>query len=641
MKFKKALSFALASTLLCGSLSFASGLNDGNFFRAYLFGYPNNEIRPESFITRAEVVAIDARLKEQSQDVEAGKSSNYSDINDGWYKNFVDYSTEKKVVKGYPDGTFRPDENITRAEFAKILASSVSENGDKAVNLTDINDHWAKDYIVKLASNGIIDGYENGTFAPEQEIKRAEAVKMINLLYDRYTKEDSLENIDKKELKEFTDLNSNHWAYYHLLEAANNHIANKNDKGLEIWKTIVSDEKLKKAEEKLIKKSDAIKKLGLDIEPKTIATDSWPTTYNLATAGVEIVAGPKDSHLDNKIDGSYEHLVLDKKIQENIIRNTKPDTIIANMENDIIKKEAEEVNAKSIPYEFNTLDEMYDIIGVIASAFGTRDAYVNNMIKINDRIQKVQNLSDKNGNPNTALLIIGREGKDSDGQIYYSLPNKDSFAAQILNSGKLKNLGDQLALGESDKFGFAKVNLDDVMKSDPDAIIMMMRGKKSLRNEDEKEFKNLLKTKYPNSKAVKSDKIGRIDHHGILPKSTLSVAGLEAISAIANKVDNQVPTELKDGTYYGTGTGYAGGLNTKVIVKDGKISSVEVISNNDTDFKIGKVKEFVPNSIVEKQSLDEKDLLYNGDEVVDSVTGSTTSSRGIIESVSNALSKAK
>ncbi|MDO5707935.1 MAG: S-layer homology domain-containing protein [Andreesenia angusta] len=642
MNLKKVLSLALASTLLCGSMGLASGLNDGNFYRAYMGGYPDGTIKPDGQISRAEALAVYSRLKEQSQNVEATKSSEYPDAQEGWFKQYIDYAAENEIVKGYPDGNFRPENKITRAEFSNILAKMV-EDTDKSTDFPDIQNHWGKASIEKLAAAGIINGYPDGSFRPDDEIKRAEAAKMLNILYNRVTDDNSLKGIDESSLKEFSDLNNTHWGYYNLVEASNDHIADLKD-GKEAWRELVSKDEIKKAEEKLIKKSEAIKNLGLEKQPNSVATDSWPATYNLVTAGVNIVGGPEDHHLDEWIENTYTKIVQDKKLDLDKVKELKPETVIMKDKDDI-NAVINEIGAKRLDYDFESLDEMYSKVGELASAFGTRDAFVNNMIKINRRLEVVKEKSDKNNNPAVALIIVGRE-EDNDGKetgnLFYALPKTESFADDMIKSGNMKNIGDSIDQTEDYKYGFFRTNLDDIMKKDPDAVVLLMRGDKKLRNKGEKDVRDLLAKKYSESKAVKSGRIGRIDHHTILPKSSLEIAGVEAISAVANKEANEIPSELKDGVYYGTGTGYAGGLTTKVTVKDGKISDVEVVSNNDTDFKIGKVVEYVPKSIVEKQSLKEEDLLKDSNgEILDAVSKSTTSSRGIIESVSNALSKAK
>lgn len=651
MKFKKVLSLVLASTFVCGSIGLASGLNDGNFYRAYIGGYPDGTIKPDGEISRAEAVAVYSRLKEQSQDVEANASSKYPDAQEGWYKQYVDYAAENEIVKGYPDGNFKPEENISRAEFSTILAKMV-EDTDKTTDFSDIENHWGKASIEKLAAAGIINGYPDGTFRPDDKIKRAEAAKMLNMLYKRITDSSSLEGIKEESLANFSDLNNTHWGYYNLVEASNNHIADLKD-GKEVWREVVSKDEVKKAEEKLIKKSEAIKNLGLEKQPTSVVTDSWPATYNLVTAGVNIVGGPEDHHLDEWIENTYTKILVEKKedgkkfkvLDLEKVKELKPDTVIMDDEDDI-NAAINEIGAKRLNYDFESLDEMYSKIGEFASAFGTRDAFVNNMIKINRRLETVKAKSDKNNNPNIALLIVGRE-EDNDGKetgnLIYALPKTGSFADDIIKSGNMKNIGDNVKAIEDYKYGFFKTSIEDIMKEDPDAVVLLMRGDKSLRDKGEKDVRDLLAQKYPESKAVKSGRIGRMDHHGTLPKSSLEIAAVESMSAIANKEANEVPSELKDGSYYGIGTGYAGGLNTKVTVKDGKISAIEVISSNDTDFKIGKVVNHIPDKIVEKQSLKEEDIIERKADgsIIDAISGSTTSSRGIIESVSNALSQAK
>ena len=104
---------------------------------------------------------------------------NLTDIESNWAKAHIERLVARQVINGYPDGTFRPERPVTRAEFAKMVTSAFSIDEGKNVNFKDIDGHWARSAILKLAGAGIVDGYPDGTFKPDAHINRAEAVSML------------------------------------------------------------------------------------------------------------------------------------------------------------------------------------------------------------------------------------------------------------------------------------------------------------------------------------------------------------------------------------------------------------------------------------------------------------------------------
>ena len=200
----------------------ALGLNNTDHF-AYIVGYGNGEVRPQNSITRAEVAAIFFRLLEDDvRDANYTRQNKFTDVsNDAWYCSAVSTLSAMGIISGYPDATFRPNASITRAEFAAI-ATRFDVNGDKTpASFNDIAGHWAKDEIAVAANNGWVNGYEDGSFRPQNKITRAETMSLVNRVLNRKpeTAEDLLENMTK-----WTDnADPNAWYYLAVQEATNSH----------------------------------------------------------------------------------------------------------------------------------------------------------------------------------------------------------------------------------------------------------------------------------------------------------------------------------------------------------------------------------------------------------------------------------
>ena len=200
----------------------ALGLNTTDHF-AYIVGYGNGEVRPQNNITRAEVATIFFRLL--TDDVRAEnltKTNRYSDVAaTSWYNTAVSTLSSMGIITGYPDGTFRPNAAITRAEFAAIAARFDNDGDKTAAKFSDIATHWAKDEISIAYNNGWITGYPDGTFGPQRDITRAETMTLVNRVLNRQpeTEDDLLPNTTV-----WTD-NANPTAWYYLAvqEATNSH----------------------------------------------------------------------------------------------------------------------------------------------------------------------------------------------------------------------------------------------------------------------------------------------------------------------------------------------------------------------------------------------------------------------------------
>ena len=205
---------------------------------AYIAGYPDGTVRPDGKITRAEVSAIFARLTENS--ALANYSPKFSDVLAyDWFCDSVMKLSKKDIIKGYPDGTFKPNKSITRAEFA-VIASKYIKNpkaADETFSDVPMN-HWAKDAIAKVKAEGWISGYTDGTFKPDAPITRAEAVSIVNRMFDRAADGEFVRE-HGFEIKKFDDLTDKHWAYYDIMEAVHTHDYERIDKRTERWEKIV------------------------------------------------------------------------------------------------------------------------------------------------------------------------------------------------------------------------------------------------------------------------------------------------------------------------------------------------------------------------------------------------------------------
>lgn len=203
---------------------------------AYINGYPDGTFRPDAAITRAETAKIFYNLLSDSARAEYESTiPTYSDVQaDAWHTTAISTLSKMGILAGYEDGTFRPDAAITRAEYAAIAARfDKLSTGTKT--FSDVpTTHWAYDEISSAAEKGWIAGYPDGTFQPENQITRAEAVTLTNAVLDRVC-DDTFVAEHLAELITFSDSNlKNHWAYSEIMEAANAHDY-ENSAGAEIW----------------------------------------------------------------------------------------------------------------------------------------------------------------------------------------------------------------------------------------------------------------------------------------------------------------------------------------------------------------------------------------------------------------------
>ena len=190
---------------------------------SYIKGYPDGTFKPQANVTRAEAAQMFATLLNGGANFGTSSATRFSDASDDWFSKAVNYVVAKGLISGYPDGTFKPNESITRAEFAQMISGYIKNEKDGSSDFQDVKDHWAKEAIDKLYGNKNVTGYPDGSFKPNAKITRAEAVTILNSVFNRNTNKNSLNNVNTSSLNKFSDVNESFWAYYNILDAANTH----------------------------------------------------------------------------------------------------------------------------------------------------------------------------------------------------------------------------------------------------------------------------------------------------------------------------------------------------------------------------------------------------------------------------------
>ena len=215
-------------------------LNKTDHF-AYVIGYPDGTVHPNGQITRAEVATIFFRLlRDEVRDGAFTTSNSYSDVAYGkWYNNPISTMSALGIITGYPDGTFKPDKPITRAEFAAIAARFDETQSGKSATFSDVIGHWAAKEIGIAYYNDWIKGYPDGTFKPDQNITRAEAMTLINRVLER--KPESPADL-LTDMNTWTDnLDTSKWYYLDVQEATNSHGYTRKTFNYELWRQMLND----------------------------------------------------------------------------------------------------------------------------------------------------------------------------------------------------------------------------------------------------------------------------------------------------------------------------------------------------------------------------------------------------------------
>ncbi|WP_058260633.1 S-layer homology domain-containing protein [Fenollaria timonensis] len=189
----------------------------------YMVGYKDATFRPNNNMTREEVAVMFSRLMVRRPIKGHIYNHNFKDLsNTRWSATAISYMNELGLIKGYPDGTFKPEKSITRAEFAAMATRFANLFGGGLQGFVDVPyTHWANDVIAKAASAGWVSGYPDGTFKPENKITRAEVVSITNRMLTRRADKDFITK-HRSAILRFTDTPT-HWAFYDIVEACNGH----------------------------------------------------------------------------------------------------------------------------------------------------------------------------------------------------------------------------------------------------------------------------------------------------------------------------------------------------------------------------------------------------------------------------------
>lgn len=213
-------------------------LNGDDHF-AYVIGYPDGKVHPEGNISRAETATIFFRLlKSDIRDGNLTADNDFSDVSDGqWHNKAVSTMAKLGIVKGRRADRFDPDASITRAEFAAICARFNTKPVENSSSFSDISGHWAENEIERAAAFGWISGYPDGTFRPDARITRAEAMTMINRVLCRMpqSKSDLLDS-----MVTWPDNKPSDWHYLAVQEATNSHDFNRQGEVGESWTKLTS-----------------------------------------------------------------------------------------------------------------------------------------------------------------------------------------------------------------------------------------------------------------------------------------------------------------------------------------------------------------------------------------------------------------
>jgi Leucine-rich repeat (LRR) protein len=203
---------------------------DGKVVRhaPYITGLPGSRVAPDAPLTREQAAVILYRILGEQY---AKYDGIYPDVDENrWSAAAIAYVSAQGIMQGYSDGTFRPAGNITRAEFAAVLVRMKSYGQSETAAFTDAIGHWANGYIGAASDNGLMNGYPDGSFKPNGHITRAEAMTAINRMLGRVPDAEAI----AKYTNPYIDLSPTHWAYAQIIEATVEHDA-VYENGVEAW----------------------------------------------------------------------------------------------------------------------------------------------------------------------------------------------------------------------------------------------------------------------------------------------------------------------------------------------------------------------------------------------------------------------
>ncbi len=198
--------------------------------KAYMFGYTDGTVRPNGRITRAEAAALVTRLL-GIESIGAATKPMFTDTPSAWYNKAINAAVQRGIMKGYPDGRFRPNAPITRAEFTQMIAQ-IDNKPYGIAPFADVKGHWAELAIGREYQAKRIMGYPDGTFRPNAHITRCEAVVILNKMFERnYDDMSAINAMNGHLIKSFLDLSQSFWGYNDMVEATNDHDFKRRVKG--------------------------------------------------------------------------------------------------------------------------------------------------------------------------------------------------------------------------------------------------------------------------------------------------------------------------------------------------------------------------------------------------------------------------
>lgn len=209
--------------------------------KAYIKGYPDETVRPEGNMTRAEAITIVVRL--QNYPLIESESTVFSDTGKNqWYNKYINAAYTAGILEEKAGDKIRPNEKITRGELAKLI-SYIDKKNDKNIKapFEDVKGHKYENEINQAFANDRIKGYPDGTFRPDAYITRGEVTAIINRLYNRIGDEKFIDG-NQGLIKKYKDLDKSHWAYYELVEAYEGHEYVRLANMREQWRALIKDQ---------------------------------------------------------------------------------------------------------------------------------------------------------------------------------------------------------------------------------------------------------------------------------------------------------------------------------------------------------------------------------------------------------------
>lgn len=210
-----------------------SDLLDTENHNQYLFGYPEGTFGPDQNMTRAEVAQMFYNLL---VDKNVAITASFEDVPaDAWYAKSVNTLASMGIISGVGENRFEPERSITRAEFTSMAMKFTKGALDGTNVFSDVHSgDWFYEAVVGSIQYGWIEGYEDGTFRPENRITRVEVTSIVNKMLGRFADREFVAG-HADELNAFSDVTSTHWGYYHIVEATNSHTYTKPSTNVETW----------------------------------------------------------------------------------------------------------------------------------------------------------------------------------------------------------------------------------------------------------------------------------------------------------------------------------------------------------------------------------------------------------------------